>query len=58
MDAALHELDEMAAKLQETARKLTPGPSRQAFLQEIGRFRVQLSTMRQEVRSGTARPES
>ena len=42
MDAALNELEEMAAKLQETARKLPPSASRQSLLQEIGRFRVQI----------------
>jgi hypothetical protein len=36
MDAALNELEEMVAKLQEAARKLSPSPSRQSLLQEIG----------------------
>jgi len=35
----LQELEEMAAKLLATARKLPPGPDRRNILQEIGRFR-------------------
>jgi hypothetical protein len=38
----LQELEELAAKLLATARKLPPGPSRHNALQLIGRFRVQL----------------
>jgi hypothetical protein len=38
----LQDLEELAAKLLATARKLPPGPSRHNALQLIGRFRVQL----------------
>jgi hypothetical protein len=41
----LQELDEMAAKLLATPRKLPPGPNRHNALQLIGRFRVQLATV-------------
>jgi hypothetical protein len=34
----LQELEDMAAKLLATARKLPPGPDRNDILQEIGRF--------------------
>jgi hypothetical protein len=37
----LQELEEMAAKLLATARKLPPGPERHGLLKEIGRFRAQ-----------------
>jgi hypothetical protein len=40
--ARLKELEEMAAKLLENARKLPPGPERHDALQEIGKFRSQL----------------
>jgi hypothetical protein len=40
--AKLQELEEMAAKLLATARKLPPGQNRRDTLQEIGRFRVQI----------------
>jgi hypothetical protein len=38
----LQVLEEMAAKLLATARKLPPGQDRYDMLQEIGRFRVQI----------------
>ena len=38
----LLDLEQMAVKLQDAARKLSPGPDRHALLQEIGRFRVQI----------------
>jgi hypothetical protein len=41
----LQELEEMAAKLLATARKLPPGPDRRNILQEIGRFRSQIITL-------------
>lgn len=51
--AALHKLEKMSAKLQDMARKLTPGPGRQALLEEISRFRAQIVAMR----STDLRPE-
>ena len=42
----LLDLEEMAVKLQDAARKLSPGPGRHALLQEIGRFRVQISILK------------
>ena len=42
----LVDLEEMALKLQDKARRLPPGPDRHALLQEIGRFRVQISLLR------------
>jgi hypothetical protein len=39
----LQELAKMAAKLLETARKLPPGPDRHDILEEIGRFRSQIT---------------
>jgi hypothetical protein len=41
----LQELEEMAAKLLATARKLPPGPDRSNILREIGRFRVQIAAL-------------
>jgi len=55
METALQDLEEMAAKLQEATRKLTPGPARRALLQEFGRFRVQISILR-HTKSGAAAP--
>ena len=51
----LLDLEEMAVKLQDAARKLSPGPGRHALLQEIGRFRVQISILR-HTKSGAAAP--
>jgi hypothetical protein len=51
----LLDLEEMAVKLQDAARKLSPGPDRHALLQEIGRFRVQVSILR-HTKSGAAAP--
>src|SRR5258708_32268708 len=42
----LRELEEMAAKLLATARKLPRGPDRNDILQEIGRFRVQIIALK------------
>jgi hypothetical protein len=42
----LLDLEERAVKLQEAARKLSPGPDRNALLRQIGRFRVQISILR------------
>jgi hypothetical protein len=41
----LQELEQMAAKLLEAARKLPPGPDRHNILQEIGRFRSQIISL-------------
>jgi hypothetical protein len=41
----LQELEEMAAKLLATARKLPPGPDRKDILLEIGRFRSQIVSL-------------
>jgi hypothetical protein len=41
----LQELEEMAAKLLATARKLPPGPERSNILEEIGRFRSQIVSL-------------
>jgi hypothetical protein len=41
----LQELEQMAAKLLEAARKLPPGPDRRNILQEIGRFRSQIISL-------------
>jgi len=51
----LLDLEQMAVKLQDAARKLSPGPDRHALLQEIGRFRVQISILR-HTKSGSAAP--
>jgi hypothetical protein len=45
--ARLQELEEIAAKLQATARNLPSGPDRHNILQEIGRFRAQIATLLQ-----------
>jgi hypothetical protein len=39
----MQDLDTMAAKLLETARKLPPGPVRHDVLKEIGKFRVRIT---------------
>ena len=41
----LRELEDMAARLLATARKLPPGPERINILQEIGRFRSQIISL-------------
>jgi hypothetical protein len=41
----LQELEDMAARLLATARKLPPGPERINILQEIGRFRSQIISL-------------
>jgi hypothetical protein len=41
----LQELEHMAAKLLATAHKLPPGPDRSNILQEIGRFRLQITSL-------------
>jgi hypothetical protein len=39
----LRELDEMAVKLEATARELPQGPGRDELLRDIARFRAQLA---------------
>ena len=41
----MRDLEEMAAKLLETASKLPPGPERHEFLKEIGTFRIKLAAI-------------
>jgi hypothetical protein len=41
----LQELEEMAAKLLATARELPPGQERHEVLQEIGKFRLQITAL-------------
>jgi hypothetical protein len=43
--ARLQELEEMAAKLLVTARKLPSGQDRHSALREIGRFRAQITAL-------------
>ena len=42
----IQELEEMVAKLLETARKLPPGPVRHDVLKEIGKFRVRITALK------------
>jgi hypothetical protein len=42
----LQELEEMAAKLLATARKLLAGQDRHSALREIGRFRARIAALR------------
>jgi hypothetical protein len=44
--ARLKELEEIAAKLLGTARKLPPGQDRHNALREIGRFRVRITALK------------
>jgi hypothetical protein len=45
--AGLRELEELAARLPKLARKkLPPGQRRYEIVQEIGRFRVQIATLK------------
>ena len=39
----MHDLEERAAKLLETASKLPPGPERHELLKEIGTFRARIA---------------
>jgi hypothetical protein len=41
----MQDLEDMAAKLLETARKLPPGPERQALLKQIGTLRTRLDAI-------------
>ena len=47
--ARLKELEEMAAKLLETARKLPSGQDRHNALQEIERFRARITALQRLV---------
>ena len=49
--ARLKELEEMAAKLLETARKLPSGPDRHNALREIERFQARITAQRLDLRS-------
>jgi hypothetical protein len=42
----MQELEAMAAKLLETARKLPPGPVRHDILKEIGKFRARIAALK------------
>jgi hypothetical protein len=42
----LQELEEMAAKLLASARKLPPGQDRHNALEEVGRFRARIAGLR------------
>ena len=42
----IQELEEMVAKLLETARKLPPGPVRHDLLKEIGKFRARIIALK------------
>ena len=44
--AKLQELEQMAAKLLATARKLPPGQDHHNALREIGRFRAQIAALK------------
>ena len=41
----LRDLEEMAAKLEATARKLPTGPRRDELLEDIARFRAQIAAL-------------
>jgi hypothetical protein len=45
--ARLQELEEIAAKLLETARKLPPGQDHHNALREIGRFLAQIDALKE-----------
>ena len=42
-------MERMAAKLEHTARKLPPGPNQAELLQDIGRFRGELTSRHVEL---------
>ncbi len=42
----LHDLEAMAAKLLETARKLPAGPVRHDILKQIGKFRARITALK------------
>jgi hypothetical protein len=41
----MKDLEDMAAKLLESARKLPPGPDRHDLLKQIGTFRIKLAAI-------------
>jgi len=41
----LQDLEQLAAELLETARKLPPGPDRQDVLKKVGSFIIQIASM-------------
>ena len=54
----MQDLEKMAAKLLETARKLPPGAEQHALLEQIRTFRIKLSAVaakRKELQSGAGR---
>ena len=57
----MQDLEKMAAKLLETARKLPPGAEQHALLEQIRTFRIKLSAVaakREELQSASqARPD-
>lgn len=46
------ELQEMAAKLEATVRKLPTGPSRDELIQDIAKFRAQIAALQPAVVQG------
>ena len=44
------DLEEIAAKLLKTARKLPAGPDRQSILKEIGQFRVRIAALKDKAK--------
>ena len=46
VDIEMRDLEELAAKLLDTARKLPPGPVRYDSLKEIGQLRVRMDALR------------
>jgi hypothetical protein len=46
MPTEMQALEEIAAKLLKTARKLPPGTERHGILKEIGKFRVRITALK------------
>jgi hypothetical protein len=44
----MRDLDQMAAKLLQAARKLPPGQARQDALKEVGKLRARIDVLRQK----------
>jgi hypothetical protein len=56
-EARLHELEEMAAKLLATARKIPPGQDHHNALREVGRFLAQIAALKDaDPNASTAAP--
>jgi hypothetical protein len=52
----MNDLEKMAAKLLESARKLPPGPERHELLKEIGTYRARIAAIiAQQQRSQSAK---